>query len=54
MLHVCMYTTCMSGTNGGQKKASNLSGLDLQMVMNYYVGAVTELKFSARTNVLNC
>ena len=38
---VCMYVCvlCVPGTGGGQKRASYLLELELQMVVNHHVGA---------------
>lgn len=37
-LRVCLFIVCVPGTLGGQKRASDLE-LELQMVVNIYVGA---------------
>lgn len=38
-MHVCLCTTCLSGAYRGQKRASDLLGLQLQMVVSCHMGA---------------
>lgn len=38
-IYVCMYTTCMLGTWGSQKRALDLLEIELEMVVKYWVGA---------------
>lgn len=35
---MCLYTTCVLGAYGGQKKASDPLELELQMKKSYHVG----------------
>lgn len=47
--HVCLYCTCVPGDLGGEKKSSDSLGLELGIIVSYYVGA----GYSVRTSVLN-
>jgi hypothetical protein len=38
-LHVCMCTTCLSGTRGGQKRVLAPLEMELQTVVSCHVGA---------------
>lgn len=37
VLPACMYTTCMPGARGGQKRMSDPLELELQMVESHHV-----------------
>lgn len=38
-LPMCLYTVCMPGVHKGQKRALDPLKLDLQMTVNFHVGA---------------
>lgn len=46
----CMYV-CVSSSHGGQKRASNLLGLELQIVSLWILETVS--RFSVRTSALD-
>lgn len=39
LLHICLYTMCVSGAHGVLKRASDSLELELQMVVGHHVGA---------------
>jgi hypothetical protein len=54
-LHVCLCPTCMAGVCEGQKRALDPLKLELQMLVNHYVGAGNQTTSSARAaSAVNC
>lgn len=53
-LHVCLYVMCMPSTFRGQKRVSGLLELELQMVMNCYVGENQTWVAGKAASVPNC
>lgn len=53
-MHICLCIICVAAVNGGQKRPSDISGLELQTVLSSHVDAGNCRSSEQADSTLNC